>query len=207
MPLHIALIRPSAAHLYGATLAQEHLSLATEDWSASTREDTVLMLDLDPVMSITPSYLKATMLWALQCGQAEVQQRQPTASSTPGSVRPLKLFPVVTGCSSDVAADVHEFFLGRGLPILHVTTSVVDRLISGQILGALDPLLVRTFETLVRVGKGTAADLASASGENISLNGWNNRLADLYLLRLVTRRRMGKFWVYAPLVERISPWA
>ncbi len=205
MTLRIVVLKPEIAHAYGATLGEEHIASANSRIRIAIQEDTLLLLDLSDVLSITPSYLKATLLWALECGRTEAQQKSSLKKTRLGS-EPLKLFPAVSGCSLDVASDIHEFFAGRGLPILHITKRRADRLLAAQVFGSLDPLLFRTLDALVEKRTATAAELAEQSAESISVNGWNNRLADLHLLRLVTRRREGKFWIYAPVAERITLW-
>jgi len=206
MPTGLIVLKPDVQHAYGATLAQKHTARVKPQLRVASREDTLLLLDLSDILTITPSYLKATALWALQCGQAEVHQQQ-AAQAPDSGITPLKLFPAVSGCSRDVAGDVHEFFAGRGLPILHITKRRADRMLSAQLLGSLDPLLFRTLGALTEGRTVTAAQLAEQSDEKISVNGWNNRLVDLHLLRLVLRRRQGKFWIYSPIAERITSWA
>ena len=104
-------------------------------------------------------------------------------------------------------ADVDDFFRHRGLPLLLVTKRTTSRIKAARLLGTLDGFLQTTLQLLIAKGEATAMQLAEQSSEKITVNGWSNRLADLYLLRLVIRKRSGKFWIYSPLTESLSSWA
>lgn len=207
MQSKILRLNPAREHLHGATLAQEHLEKLLPLLSKPSVEPIVFLLDLSNAVSVTASYLRATLHWALLCGQADVQQKTFDGTLSDFSVRPLPLFPVVTGCSNEVIADVDDFFRGRSLPLHHVTKFTECELKSARLLGTLDSVLATTLRQLGEAREATAAQLAEQGGEAITVNGWSNRLADLYLLRLVTRRRSGKFWIYSPLVKSITLWA
>lgn len=197
------LILPPGAHALGATAGQDLMRKVEADLQSATDEDFRLVLDLSSVSAVNGSFLKATVYWALQCGQAFVKDLKAT-SAAEWAVRPLRLYPVVLGCTGEVHEEVADFFQGRRLPILHFPKKSKNTSPHPEVLGELDPLLIKTLHLLGNAGEATAVQLAEKSEETISTSGWSNRLADLYLLRLVTRRREGKFWVYAPAIERIS---
>jgi hypothetical protein len=113
---------------------------------------------------------------------------------------------MVSNCTGQVKEEVDEFFRGRGFPILNLGGKVADDSGSNSLLGTLDPVLERTLWLLNSTGEGTAADLAARSSDKITVNGWNNRLADLHQLRLAIRRREGKFWVYLPVEKGVAVW-
>ena len=192
--------------MHGASLAQSHLAPLMPDLCRPTAEPAFFILDLGQAVSVTSSYIRATLHWVLLCGQAEVEHKAVGGSVDIWAVRPLPLYPVVTGCSAEVAGEIDDFFRSRNLPILHVIERTKHGLKSAQLLGTLDSFLATSLQGLTKLGEGTAVQLAKTSSEAISVNGWNNRLADLYFLRLVTRRRSGKFWVYSPLVRMIKLW-
>jgi hypothetical protein len=123
-------------------------------------------------------------------------------SVEPSAIRPLRLFPMVSNCVGEVKDEVDEFFRGRNCPLLYLEESG-----NATALGILDAALHRTRSLLNSAGEATAADLAARGQEKISINGWNNRLSDLYLLRLATRRREGKFWIYSPAEKEVAVWA
>jgi hypothetical protein len=198
-------LAPGVPNALGATLGQDCIEKVLPGLEAATDDDIALILDLTGIQAVNASFLKATAFWAFQCGQASVKQ-QPRTSDERWAVRPLRVFPAVTGCSGEVMSDVDDFFSGRQLPILHVDERTADRMIKGHLLGRLDPVLEKTLTGLVAAGEATAAELAATSDDAITLNGWNNRLADLHLLRLARRRRRSKFWVYTPTTKHISVW-
>jgi hypothetical protein len=197
---------PGRPHLHGATLAQEHLSRLLPALSNPSGESAVFMLNLSGVTSVTGSYLRATVHWAFLCGQADAQGIAKLSHVDPWAIRPLPLFPAVFGGSTEVIDDVHDFFRTRSLPLLHIIKRTKSALKVGQLLGSLDTFLTSTLFSLAKLGEATAAELAENSKESITVNAWSNRLADLYLFRLVTRSRSGKFWRYSPIAEEIRLW-
>jgi hypothetical protein len=199
-------LKPGRQHLHGATLAQEHLSRLLPSIANLNGESAVFLLNLSDATSVTGSYLRATVYWAFLCGQADVQGIPKASHVDPWSVRPMPLFPVVFGGSAEVIDDVHDFFRVRNLPILHITKRTKSALKVGQLLGSLDAFLTSTLFSLAKLREGTAAELAEKSSESITVNAWSNRLADLFLLRLVKRNRSGKFWRYSPTVQEITLW-
>jgi hypothetical protein len=207
MGYKILQLLPDADHLHGATLAQTHMSELLPELSKPTAEPIIFLLDLSKAVSVTASYLRATAHWALLCGQAEVQDTGSTASLDPWAVRPLPLFPFLKKGNAEVMADVDDFFRTRTLPIL-VASKISNAGVKGaRLLGQLDPVLAHTLQALMDLGEATAKQLSDQSKETITVNGWSNRLADLYLFRLVTRRREGKFWHYSPIAKSITLWA
>lgn len=202
MPLVEILFKPAHVHLHGATLGEHHFSQLMDKVEGSTG-DVSLIVDLGDVVSITASYLKATLLRLLKTRRGEMPQAGDAGLSAPTG---FHLFTFVTGCSPDVAVDIHEFFVGRNLPLIHLDHWEKNRLIDGRLMGTLDPVLFRTLEGVIRLKECTASRLVEISSETITVNGWSNRLADLYQFSLVTRRRDSKFWIYSSVIERITLW-
>jgi hypothetical protein len=201
------ILQPPTKHLHGATLAQDHLALCLDELTIPSTEPIVFQVDFQNTLSVTASYLRATVHWAFLCGQAMASGTANGGPTDRYAIRPLPIFPVVTGCSREIAADVDEFFRGRNLAILFSEKPIRSEFNAALVLGSIEPLLAGTLQKLCMAGEGTAASLAADSTENISVNGWSNRLADLHLLRLVSRRRDGKFWIYSPLSKAIKLWA
>jgi len=203
MHFQIIEIKPGVPHVYGATLAQEHMRAVKQRRRGADASDTMLLVDFTGVLSVTPSYIKGTVLEAMPGASGAAANSDADADA---SVR-ANLYPAICGCSRDVAADIHEFLIGRDVAVLHVTKRREDHILAAKLFGSLDEVLLRTLLRLANRGSATAAELAENSDDKISVNGWNNRLADLYLLRLATRHRKGKFWIYSPVAERITTWA
>jgi hypothetical protein len=205
--MKIITLRPDSEHLHGATLAQRHLTVVQNEFSSLDGEPALFVLDLSDAKSVTGSYLRATVLWALLCGRADAANESTNGHVEKWAVRPLPIFPSIIAKSPELLDDVDDFFRVRNLPILLTLSHNKNGLTSARLLGSLDSFLVSTLTRLVRQKQATAAELADASQEAITVNAWSNRLADLHSLRLVTRERSGKFWRYEPLAKEITLWA
>src|SRR5436190_15000856 len=136
MRFKIIEVKPDMPHLYGATLAQGHLRAVKLEQDKDDAVDTMLLLNFAGVLSVTPSYLKATILSAIPSGSG-------TLNSAEGSEGP-KLYPAICGCSPGVAADIHEYFSAHALPILHITKRRGERVLAAKLFGGLDELLLKT---------------------------------------------------------------
>lgn len=207
MPIEIIELAPDCPHLHGATVAQQHLSEILPQLNKLNGSPAVFLLNLANANSVTGSYLRGTVHWALLCGQADATANLAAPGLDRWAVRPLPLFPAITGGSDEVVDDVNDFFTARNLPILQASKRSKSELISARLLGSLDRYLAATLMALAKLREGTAGDLAASSGETITVNAWSNRLNDLFSLRLVTRKRDGKFWRYSPVAQEISTWA
>ena len=207
MQLNIIELAPDCVHLHGATLAQQHLSKVLPELNGLNGDPAVILLNLANATSVTGSYLRGTVHWALLCGQAAATGSLATPAMEKWAVRPLPLFPAIIGGSDEIVDDVNDFFTARNLPILQANKRSKSQLMSARLLGSLDRYLGATLLALAKLREATAAELAASSGETITVNAWSNRLNDLYSLRLVTRKRDGKFWRYSPLAEEIKTWA
>jgi hypothetical protein len=199
-------LRPRSPHLHGATLAQDDLTRVLSSFSALNGDSAILLLNLSDVTSVTGSYLRATLHWALLCGQATVSQPVHPPGHAAWAVKPLPLFPMVIAPSIGVAEEVHDFFGSRNLPLLQALKWTKSEIISARLIGALDSFLLGTLLKLAQFGEATAGELADKSEEVITPNAWSNRLAALFMLRLVTRNRAGKFWKYAPTAREVQSW-
>jgi hypothetical protein len=204
MQFKINEIRPGIKHVSGATLAEEHMHQVRQSCTDEDDRDRMLLLNFADVLSVTPSYLKATVLSVIPLIRPDAGN---AATNDENLGERSIVYPAVTCCNTDVATDINEYFSGRRMPILHITKRRGDRILAAKLFGYLDDVLLKTLLALADKGSATAGDLAQTSNENISINGWNNRLADLYVRRLATRQRKGKFQVYSPVAERITTWA
>ncbi|MGI8962330.1 MAG: helix-turn-helix domain-containing protein [Bryobacteraceae bacterium] len=200
-------LAPDCPHLHGATLAQQHLSEMLPQFNKLNGSPAVFLLNLVNATSVTGSYLRGTVYWALLCGQADATGNLAAPGLDKWAVRPLPLFPAIIGGSDEVVDDVNDFFTARNLPILQASKRSKSELVSARLLGSLDLYLAATLLTLAKLREATAGELAASSGETITVNAWSNRLNDLFSLRLVTRRRDGKFWRYSPAAKEINTWA
>jgi len=192
----------SQKYCQGATQAQKDYQEALKLLPPDSTE-ALLVWDFSRVTVVTASYLKGTVYLALFCGMLNVRPEKKHIDA-PAGARSLPLFTGVVECNDEVEEEINEFFAGKQLGVLLFAKKAEESTGVARTLGAIDGALSRTLSVLSQLKSGTAADLAANSDESISLNGWNNRLADLYDRRLVSRRRDGKFWIYSTLAERIK---
>lgn len=73
-----------------------------------------------------------------------------------------------------------------------------------ELVGPLDNALARTLEIVAKAIEITGAELDQRDG--IGATGWNNRLKDLFDLRLLNRRKVGRRQIYGPLAKEMIPY-
>ncbi|MFO1486407.1 MAG: hypothetical protein U1F71_23795 [Verrucomicrobiaceae bacterium] len=200
-------LRPKRKLLFGSSAAESDLGPITQIMQGAARPETLINFDFSEAEAVNGSYLRATLFWAIRCGQADARNELPITGSEPVPVRPYPFFPVVSGCTPEIAAEISEFIVPRSLAILMVRLGTLPAIKKASIIGHIDKFLGETLSLLSEIGGGTAQKLADSSPEKITVNAWSNRLLDLYLLRLVHRERSGKFWIYKPLAKEHDVWA
>ncbi len=198
-------IQPNRPTLLGSPAAQEDVASVLAVFEKMEAPDVMVDFDFSGVEDTNGSYLRASVYWALECGRASAEKAQPDAADS-FSVRPYPLYPVVSNCADSVLQELNEFLNPRNLPILLRLKGKGLEVKEAAVVGSLDPFLASTMSLLADLGEGTAQKLREASHETITVNGWSNRLMDLLTLRLVSRRREGKFWIYQPVAKSIKLW-
>ena len=198
-------------HAIGAILGERHLqalgsSLSSHAPLTGTGEKVVL--DFDDIQSATASYLKATLLWLHLCGQLV---RGGLSSPFPVRVqndRPLacELFPFAAHIGPEIRIGLDDVFGGRGLPYLVAHKWDAEDVREAELRGKVEPTVRRALLALLEAGPSSAADLHAVHGarENINLTAWNNRLTELYRLRLARRTKQGRNWLYTPIAGQIQ---
>lgn len=181
-------LEPITDVLAGAALGEKH---AAQIWSKvsdrSAGNDMVVLLDFRGISAVTPSYLKKTLPALYNSGE------QDTSTAA--------LFPLYTNLSLSTEDDVHHFLLAHRLPGIAVR-SKGNALTFQKRIGWLEAAATETLSRLGSINSGSAADLMTAGGgSSIALTAWNNRLAELFRLRLATRTKTGRYWIYRPIVE------
>jgi hypothetical protein len=207
MILKIAKATPRTTKAVGATLGEEHLAGIRKALADGRLADgSLVVLDLEGIEATNGSYLRATALWLLRCGQLTVRPDDLlTGTNDPKSPRPYDLYCALANVVGEVAQEVEDFFNARPIPILIARKLSADRIDSATLAGNLEPVLRKTLSLLSQSGAVSASDLHSRfKREGISVTAWNNRLADLCALRLIRRQRQGKQWIYEPITKEIS---
>ena len=162
-----------------------------------------MAVDLAKVSLATTSYIKAGLLPLFFSGQRYADQAGSGLVETAG-VPALNLYPVFCNIDTEVLDTMNEVFAGRRLPFL-VADLDGGNLRNGRIFGFLDEALVRTIRLIHQREQVTALELASEfSNEDIKPTAWNNRLNDLWRLRLLRRIKRGKAWWYKPVTKDLT---
>jgi hypothetical protein len=198
---------PKRTAALGATLAEEHMQPVVEQIvHGILQPGSMVILDFDGVSSTNGSYVRATALWLLKCGQLFAKGER-SVPRHPADPRPYDVFVCVTGLCEDLVTEFREFFEPRDTPVLYARKLKDEQLVSGSLIGTLDSALRLTLQALTSRPNSTAPELHTAyPDENITPTAWNNRLNDLWTLRLATRNRCGRAWQYQPLAKEIT-WA
>lgn len=179
-------LAPKTDILAGAALGEKHWEQIASVISAQAT-DTVTLFDFRGINAVTPSYLKKTLADLYRSNVIE-------QSST-------RLFPLYTNLSRSTEEDLHHFLVAYELPGLVVQAKGKTLTFLNQI-GCIEAAANETLSRLSSLGRGSAADvMGTANGSAIALTAWNNRLAELFRLRLATRVKIGRFWIYRPIVE------
>jgi len=77
--------------------------------------------------------------------------------------------------------------------------------IRAVLLGSLDPGQESTLKAVMEHGETTGAALQRVCRQGSpKATAWNNRLKDLYLKRLLRRRKQGREMFYTPIVKEIT---
>jgi len=163
----------------------------------------VVAVDLAKVSLATTSYIKAGLLPLFFSGQRYADQAGSGLVDS-GGVHALNVYPVFCNIDTEVLDTMNEVFAGRRLPFLAANLDD-GNLGNGRVFGFLDDALLRTIRLIHQREQVTALELASEfSNEDIKPTAWNNRLNDLWRLRLLRRIKRGKAWWYKPVTKELS---
>lgn len=206
---------PTTRHLYGATMGQAHLRGMLIAFARGTSGDgeNTLVLDFTDVESATASYLKATVLWLLEAGRLAAEEVRVRADAEYGSAsepRPLAVFPMVVALNDEIRGEFDELLDRQGRACFEVVRWGGEQVAAARLHGKLDPSLRWALEALTRERRATAGTLHEryaadphAAARSISANAWNNRLTDLYRMRLASRVKDGRHWIYQPMAAEV----
>jgi len=195
---------------YTATLGQQHLEplrdLLRRRFCEYDRHQMmpteIVMVDFSGIESTTASYLKALVVPFLTYKEPTMSEKVGRIGGDPDYRQ--SIYPMVTGLNEEVREELEEVLKFRSLPCLEASRWCDDKVLSAHLLGGMDTILTTTFLLLVREKAASATDLhARYQDEHITITGWNNRLADLHRLRLATRTKQGRQWIYEPTTKEV----
>ncbi|HEY3332001.1 MAG TPA: hypothetical protein VGK19_18355 [Capsulimonadaceae bacterium] len=189
----------------GATLGQQHLEALLEillDKALTYGKNEIVpvepvVLSFSGIESATASYVKALLLPLLD-DLTDVEDFK-------GKFRPNTfVMPFVADLTDELRGELWLVMKDQGSVYLEAQDMGTCHPISARIIGELDGFLKKTISIVVAEEQCTATDLyAKYPSEGISTTGWNNRLADLYELRVIDRRKCGRQWIYSPVVKEV----
>jgi hypothetical protein len=165
-----------------------------------------VVFDFEGIEMATASYLKASVLWAMTCGRmhAGIIDPEELRQLDATHFRPLSIFPLVAGANTEVETELQEIFGGRGLACVVANEWTPKSVLSGRVVGKLEPTGAKTLKAIKGLPEFTAYDLQDRfPKEGVNATAWNNRLVELYRLRLLRRRKQGKFWKYQPVADHL----
>jgi hypothetical protein len=201
------LLKKTTAAL-GATAGEQHMQAVYRGVAHGTiPTGSCLVLDYGGITAVNGSYIKATALWVLTCGQLSATTAAPLEPPFPrheADPRPYDLFVCVTGLTADLEVEFQEFLKPRRLPLINALRLERDSIEEAKLLGHLDPTLALTLKAVGQHDTITAPELHRAfPRDKVTVTAWNNRLSDLHALRLVRRVRAGRAWEYEPVARKI----
>lgn len=195
------------AWCFGATLGQDHLEPLRERLTKMPIQSAQLVvLDFAGIEVVNASYLKATSLWLLRCGMLQVEIEEGRRNlGAPAILPALNVCPLVASLSSEVAEEFDTLLRSERLPFLEAVQWERESILKARCWGPLDHALQNALEALSREGTSTATELCEKYPQRPSIKptAWNNRLAELYRLRLVRRDRAGRQWLYSPISREV----
>lgn len=115
---------------------------------------------------------------------------------------PREIAPIATNVeAADLKEELDEYLAGKGRAIV-LADRISTRPRFRQLLGRLDGAAAETFRELQKLKRSTAAELYERHRqETTNQTAWNNRLAQLVEMRIARRTRVGRFWIYEPIVQ------
>jgi hypothetical protein len=161
----------------------------------------MLVLDFSKVTFATASYLKGIWLAYARAGDRWLGGM--TEAEVDGAL-PRDVYPLMVGLGQEVR---HELtVLARAERACVVEARSMAKAGPGRvaILGDLEPAVRATIAALGRRGRASAAELHSAEDGKLAATAWNNRLYELCRLRVASRSKVGRQFVYQLLAPEVS---
>lgn len=194
--------------LWGASLANQHLLTIWNKVKSSARASASsnhVVLDFKDIQAANVSYIKGTFLWLLQNGMSYAKRKVspplPESTIAPPS---LDITPFIANPNTEILAEVDEVLSRHGLPYLVALEYSSEEVLSATVSANLDDILMRTLLYISEEGGAMASQLhAKYEDEGISVTGWNNRMAELFELRLLSRSKSGRSLIYKSIVKEI----
>jgi|GEM_PF-2897569 len=176
-------LAPAKNILRGSIIGEDHAAdLLKRLESGNCAATQIVILDFSEVEAVTASYLKKLL--------------SPLLDSTTNGLKCGGIYPLVTCLSEDVREDLHSFLTEKGWLISEIRLEG-SRVAFCRLLGSPEPATTHTFNLLREKQPASAYTLhESSEDKNITQTAWNNRLSTLLKLKLATRTKHGREWMY-----------
>ena len=180
---------PSDPRLHGAAIGEAHAQQLRRLLASEAESEHPIILDFAGVEGVTASYLKRLL-------------HPFFAPPNDPDLLPTEMAPIFTNVqSADLKEELDDFLAGKGLAIVLADLKSKKPKFR-ELIGRLDRAAAETFRELQTLKKSTAAELYNRHREETSnQTAWNNRLVQLVEMRIARRTRVGRFWVYEPIVQ------
>jgi hypothetical protein len=179
-------------HAYGAT-AGESVRNFLRPLLAHRLDEPAVLLDFAGIESTTASFLKRTYGWLARESMQHAR----------GETSEVCVYPAVSNLSEDVSEELSEFAMSQQLPVLEALDWTSSAITIGRVRGPLDSTLRQTLALVAARGEVTASELQQGAGDSVSVTAWNNRLAELYRLRLVRRTKRARFYYFSTITGEL----
>lgn len=179
-------VRKLGRHLQGKSAGRKDFGLLCNQL-ARARHGEIVFLDFEGVETVNGSWLNTAVGPLFRWAAESQNDYYPVFSAFPvGSLDELDLIATIN----------RQCYL-----VSKTSNTIVDEAI---VVGNLDPSLKNTLERVCESGQVTGAELARQSPDaGIQATAWNNRLRDLFVKRLLIRRKEGRQQLYGPIVRSI----
>lgn len=113
------------------------------------------------------------------------------------------LYPVIANANAEVIEELAMVLKATGQALVAGSYHGGDQVQEARIVGVLDEKQRVALDAVFEAGQGEASQLQKkySRKENISVTGWNNRLAALSSKGILMEFRSGRSKVYRPVVE------
>jgi hypothetical protein len=172
--------------LSGAPSGRQLYARLVEAMPAEPLEPEPMFLNFDRIQVATASYLRESVL----------------AFRTFVRGRKSNFYPAVANANSDVVDELVELALSRGDVLMACLVREDGTLLGCSYIGKLDPMQRLTFDLVTREGETTANKLMEIENSQVKATAWNNRLASLSNLGLISEISHGRTKSYKPVFTR-----
>ena len=180
----ISKLRPKSSRLAGSAIGDEHARQVAQQLQSAASGDNLAVFDFAGIESASASYLKRLLNPFL----ADIE----TGDEATARFSPV----VVNATATDLLEELDDYLAGKEKALV-VAADDTAGLRFVRLLGRLDGAAAETFDELRRHREVTAQQLFERHPERTTnQTAWNNRLAQLVSLRIASRRREGRFWIY-----------